>query len=62
MGLHVYKAKSNGNGTTNDGNTARKAFSNPELLASITNVDVDFLKHLHIILIPISSEFEVPET
>ncbi|KAI8125494.1 hypothetical protein CVS40_4198 [Lucilia cuprina] len=59
MGLHVHKPKSNGSGTTNDGNTARKAFLNPELFASITNVDVDFIKHLHIILIAISSEFEV---
>ena len=43
MGLHVHKPKSNGSGLTNDGNTARKAFLNPELFASITNVDVDFL-------------------
>lgn len=59
MGLHVHKPKSNGSGSTNDGNTARRAFSNPELFASITNVNIEFLKHLQVILIAISCNFEL---
>lgn len=59
MGLHVHKPKSNGSGSTNDGNTARRAFSNPEEFANITNIDVDLIKHLRIILIAISCEYEI---
>lgn len=59
MGLHVDKPKANGSGNTNDGNTARRAFSRTDLLASITGINNDFLKHLHIILIALSSEFEI---
>lgn len=59
MGLHVDKPKANGSGTTNDGNTARRAFSQTELLASITGINVNFLEHLHTILIALSSEFEI---
>lgn len=59
MGLHVDKPKANGSGNTNDGNTARRAFSRTDLLASITGINIDFLKNLHIILIALSSEFEI---
>lgn len=59
MGLHVDKPKANGSGNTNDGNTARRAFFRTDLLASITGINIDFLKHLHIILIALSSEFEI---
>lgn len=58
-GRNVHKPKSNGSGSTNDGNTARRAFSNPELFASITNVNIEFLKHLQVILIAISCNFEL---
>lgn len=46
MGLHVHKPKSNGSDSTNDGNTARRAFLNPELFVSITNVNIEFFKTL----------------
>lgn len=59
MGLHIDKPKQNGSGNTNDGNTARRAFSNIELFASILNFDKDVLKHFHTILITISCDYEV---
>ncbi|XP_075157460.1 uncharacterized protein LOC142230712 [Haematobia irritans] len=59
MGLHVHKPKSNRSGCTNVGNAARKSFFNPELLSSITNFNIELLKHLHTILITINSEFEI---
>lgn len=59
MSLHVDKPKSNGSGNTNDGNTARKAFSNTELFAFITGIDIRFLDRLFTILVSISCEYEV---
>lgn len=54
MGLIVDKVKT-GYGTTNDGNTARRFFSNVELSAQITNVDVSLIKNFSIILRTLSS-------
>lgn len=59
MGLRVDKPKANGSGNTNDGNSARRAISDPEILASITSIDKTFLKNLKIILICISCEFQI---
>ena len=39
VGLHVDKPKSNGSGSTNDGNTARRAFLNTDTFASIVGFD-----------------------
>ncbi|KAJ4437537.1 hypothetical protein ANN_17682 [Periplaneta americana] len=41
MGLIIDRPKPGGSGTSNDGNTARRFFANPELAATITGVDVD---------------------
>lgn len=43
MGLLVDIVKP-GSGTTDDGNTARRFFGKPEVVASITKVDVDIIK------------------
>lgn len=43
-----------GFGNSNDGNTARRFFSNPEVSAEITNLDVELIKKMHIILIVVS--------
>lgn len=43
MGLLVDIVKQ-GSGTTNDGNTARRFFKDPELTASITKVDVNIIR------------------
>lgn len=42
-------------GNTNDGNTARKFFDNPELSADITGIDVNLIKQFHKILSALSS-------
>lgn len=48
-----------GFGNSNDGNTARRFFSNPELSAEITGIDVELIKKMHIILIAVSSGYEI---
>lgn len=57
-GLIVDKPKP-GFGNSNDGNTARRFFQNPDISAQITGIDVDLIKKLHIILIVISSSYEI---
>ena len=51
LGLHVDKPKTNGSGSTNDGNTAQRAFLNTDIFASIVGFDRKVLKNFHIILI-----------
>lgn len=59
MGLHVDKPKQNGNGNSNDGNTARSAFDNVKLFAEILGLDLAVLESFHNILIAISCELEI---
>ena len=59
MGLIVNYPKSGGSGTLNDGNTARKAFSIEDAFAEITGINKELIVKLHIILICISSGFEI---
>ncbi|KAH9632262.1 hypothetical protein HF086_002897 [Spodoptera exigua] len=49
MGLIVDKPKP-GFGSTNDGNTARRFFGNPELSARITGLDVTIIKNFDVLL------------
>lgn len=58
MGLIVDKTKP-GFGSTNDGNTARRFFGNPELSAQITGLDVNIIKHFDVLLRTLSSGFEI---
>lgn len=53
MGLLIDKPKPGGFGNTNDGNTARRAFTNHELFSEITGIDVNLIYSLKIILISI---------
>ena len=57
-GLIVDKPKP-GFGNTNDGNTARRFFQNPELAAEITGIDVNLIKKLHIIMIVVASGLDI---
>lgn len=57
-GLIVDKPKP-GFGNSNDGNTARRFFKNPELSAEITKIDVNLIKKMHIIMIVVSSGHEI---
>lgn len=54
MDLHVDLPKA-GTGNTNDGNTSRRAFANHELTAEITEVDVNLIYRLKVILETLSS-------
>lgn len=56
MGLH--QIQTNGCGNTNDGNTARRAFSDIKLFTSMLQFDVNVLQNFHTILIPISCKYE----
>lgn len=58
MGLTVDKPKP-GYGSSNDGNTARRFFGNPELSAQITGLDVTFIKQFDIILRALASGYEI---
>lgn len=53
MGLLVDVVKQ-GAGNTNDGNTARRFFANPEATAQITGVDEELIKRFSVILQVIS--------
>ena len=48
--------KQGGAGSSNDGNTSRRAFANYELFAEILGVDLEIVKGLRTVLIAISSQ------
>ena len=48
-----------GFGSTNDGNTARRFFDDPELSASITGVDIYVIREFKVVLQAISSAHEI---
>lgn len=54
LGLIVDKPKPGGSGTTNDGNTARRAFENPEILSECLGLNCQLLKNFKTILIALS--------
>lgn len=58
MGLLVDVPKA-GFGNTNDGNTSRKFFADPEKSAAITGLDIDLIRRLRTILETLSSGFRV---
>lgn len=58
IGLTVDKPKP-GFGSSNDGNTARRFFNNPELASDITDVDVELIKRFKTILETIASGFKI---
>lgn len=58
MGLLVDVPKA-GFGNSNDGNTSRRFFSDPETAGRITEIDIDFIKKLKIILEVLSSGYKI---
>lgn len=59
MGLNIDKPKSGGAGNTNDGNTARRAFEDPDLLAKCLGLDNQLLKNFRTILIALSCHLPI---
>lgn len=58
MGLLIDIVKQ-GHGSTNDGNTARRFFANPNMTAEITGVSEDLIRRFAIILEAISSGYHI---
>ncbi|XP_063221512.1 uncharacterized protein LOC134535904 [Bacillus rossius redtenbacheri] len=61
LGLLVDVPKQ-GFGTTNDGNTSRRFFAEPDTASRITGVNVELIKSLKVILEAISSGHHIDET
>lgn len=59
MGLIVDRPKAGGSGTTNDGNTARRAFQDPKTTSTILNIKQELIEHFHTILATLSCGFNV---
>ena len=55
LGLHVDQPRAGGSGTSNDGNTARRAFGDPPAFSEITGVDQGLIERLQTILEAINS-------
>lgn len=59
LGLNVDKPKSGGCGSTNDGNTARRAFENVDLLAECLGLNNQLLRNFKMILIALSCHLPI---
>ncbi|OXA42090.1 V(D)J recombination activating protein 1 [Folsomia candida] len=59
LGLRVDFPRAGGSGTSNDGNTARRAFSNQETFARILDLEIWLIHDLHVILCAISTELPI---
>ena len=59
MGLVVDFPKSGGSGTSNDGNTSRRAFAVYEQTAEILGIDQNLIFRFYIILVTLSSGYEI---
>ena len=53
------KPKVGGFGSTNDGNSSRRAFKNVKKFSEITNVDEELIKKFETFLICISSQYQI---
>lgn len=58
IGLIVDQPKP-GFGSSNDGNTARRFFGDPEVVSEITNIDIRLIKKFHVILQVLSSGHDI---
>ena len=59
MGLVVDQPKSGGPGTSNDGNTARRAFRDANKLSEVTDVNVELLQRFAVILSVLASSLPI---
>lgn len=59
LGLIVDQPRSGGSGTSNDGNTARRFFSNSEISADIIGIDKTIIDRCRIILITLASGHKI---
>lgn len=59
LSLHVDKPKPGGSGTTNNGNTARRAFEDPVKLAELLGLEKQLVINFKIILIALSVQLPI---
>jgi len=59
LGLKVDKPKAGGSSSSNDGNTARRAFQDPKLFSECLGLDYTFVFNLKTILIALSCKFPI---
>lgn len=59
LGLNVDKPKSGGAGNTNDGNTALRAFEDPDLFAKCLGLNNQLLRNFRTILIALSCHLPI---
>ena len=59
FGLLVDTPRAGGSGTSNTGNTARRAFQNEEKFAEILEVDQRLIHRLHVMLIAINANISL---
>ena len=58
LGLNV-DIPSQGSGNTNNGNTARKFFSEPSKCSAITGVNEELIRRLSVLLFALNSGYEI---
>ena len=59
MSLHVDEPRGGGNGSSNTGNTARRAFAQESVFAEVTGVDEELIHRMGIILQTLSAEYAI---
>ena len=59
MSLHVDEPRSGGKGSSNTGNTARRAFAQESVFAEVTGVDEELIHRMGIILQTLSAEYAI---
>ena len=59
MGLRVDEPRDGGSGSSNDGNTARRAFCSPGDFAACTGIQQQLIEDIHVILQAISCPYQV---
>ena len=59
MHIHVDQPRSGGKGSSNDGNTARRAFKDDVTFAAVTGVDQELVHRMHVILQTMSSGYAI---
>lgn len=62
FGLRIDKPKAGSSGNTNDGNTARRAFSNPKLFANCLGLNEELIQNFQTILIALSCQLPIDAT
>ena len=56
IGLLVDTPRAGGSGTSNTGNTARKAFQNESKFAEILGIDPELIHRIHLMLIAVNAD------